>query len=159
MAQVTATTSDQNTGTERVDAPVPHAPAEMGFRYHFYDFLTESLIDLSQVFNGDLHQMLILAVLGRMHIGARISGAWEPPAPPPSMSASRLSDLTAIPRQTVRRKLLDMKAKGWLVQDDRQEWRLAMQDRMSNAHRFLADIDARGIDRAIRLARLFHGAG
>ena len=131
----------------------------MGAVSSLREIVTVELIDLSQVFSGDLHQMLILAVLGRMHIGARISGAWEPPAPPPSMSASRLSELTAIPRQTVRRKLLDMKAKGWLVQDDRQEWRLAMQDGTSNAHRFLADIDARGIDRAIRLARLFHGAG
>ena len=46
--------------------------------------------------------MLILAVLGRMTLAARLSGTWAPPAPPPSISASKLSEMTAISRQTVR---------------------------------------------------------
>ena len=131
----------------------------MSFRDHLHEFLTEHLIDLSQVFCGDLQQVLILAVLGRMHLDARISGAWVPPAPSPSISASRLSELTAIPRQTVRRKLLEMKLKGWLDQDQRRAWRLTIQDGYSRALLSLGDIDTRGINRAIRLAGLFRGAG
>ena len=127
----------------------------MRFRHDFQQFLTEHLIDLSRVFGGDLQQMLILAVLGRMLLDARMSGAWAPPVPPPSISASRLSDLTAIPRQTVRRKLLEMKAKGWLDQDQRRAWRLVILNGRSNAYRSLSDIEARGVSRAIRLARSF----
>jgi hypothetical protein len=138
---------------------LPRTSAEMRFRDHFHEFLTEQLIDLSRAFNGDLQQMLILGVLGRLHVSTRMNGAWAPPAPPPSISASRLSDLTAIPRQTVRRKLLEMRAKGWLEQDQRQAWRLAMRDGCSNACRSLAEIDERGVARAIRLAQLFYGAG
>ena len=150
---------DQPVVCDCAAARVPPSSAEMRFRDHFHEFLTEQLIDLSQAFNGDLQQMLILAVLGRMHLGARRSGAWAPPAPPPSISASRLSDLTAIPRQTVRRKLLEMRAKGWLEQDQHRAWRLTIRDGCANARRSLADIDTRGINRAVRLARLFPGAG
>lgn len=149
----------QRLRSERAETPVPEFPAEMRFRDHLQEFLTECMIDLSQVFDGDLQQALILAVLARVHIGARMSGAWASPDPPPSMTASRLADLTGIPRQTVRRKLLDMKAKGWLEQDQQHAWRLAMRDGYSNVLFCLADIDVRGINRAIRLARLLPGAG
>lgn len=148
---------DQDMGPERAGAP--RSLDEARFRRHLHEFLTEHLIDVSQVFNGDLQQMLILAVLGRMHLRARISGAWAPPAPPPSISASRVAELTAIPRQTVRRKLLDMKAKGWLVQDQHHAWQLVVRNGRSNAHVSLGDIDARGINRSIRLARLLHSSG
>jgi hypothetical protein len=146
-------------GTGFAELSVPRTSAEMRFRDHFHEFLTEQLIDLSQAFNGDLQQMLILAVLGRLYISARMNGAWAPPEPPPSITASRLSGLTVIPRQTVRRKLLEMRAKGWLEQDQRQAWRLAMRDGYSNACRSFSKIDERGIARAIRLAQLFYGAG
>lgn len=136
-------------------APAPLSSGDMHFRSEFAEVLTEHLIDLSQVFDGDLQQALILAVLGRLHLRALIAGACVPPARPPAISASGIAALTAIPRETVRRKLLTMKKKHWLDQDDRQAWRLTKaRDGRSNALISLLDIDARGIERATRLARV-----
>ena len=122
------------------------------------DFLAEHLTDISRVFDGDLQQALILAVLGRMHLGARISGQWRNADPPPTMTASQLAETTAIPRQTVRRKLLAMKAMGWLEQDDQQAWHLVMRSGRSAASLALSDLDARGIHRALRLAAAFRSS-
>lgn len=152
------TSQDRPAAAEPPDAEVlsPPRPAGTAFGLHVQDFLAEHLIDLSRAFDGDMQQMLILAVLGRMHLRARLLGAWAPPAPPPSISASRLAELTAIPRQTVRRKLLAMKAKGWIDQDPGQAWRLTMRDGRSNVLCSLGGIDARAIGRATRLANLYH---
>ncbi len=122
------------------------------------DFLAEHLTDISRVFDGDLQQALILAVLGRMHLRASISGQWRDIDPPPTMTASWLAGTTAIPRQTVRRKLLAMKAMGWLEQDDQQAWRLVTRDGRSVASVALGGLDARGIHRAMRLAGAFRSA-
>jgi IclR helix-turn-helix domain len=122
------------------------------------DFLAEHLADMSRVFGGDLQQALILAVLGRTHLVASVSGRWRDIDPSPAMTASQLAEATAIPRQTVRRKLLAMKALGWLEQDDKQAWRLAMRGGRSAASVALRGLDARGIHRAMRLAGVLQGS-
>jgi hypothetical protein len=122
------------------------------------DFLAEHLADMSRVFGGDLQQALILAVLGRTHLVANINGPWRDIDGSPTMTASQLAETTAIPRQTVRRKLLAMKALGWLEQDDQQAWRLAMRGGRSAAFVALRGLDARGIHRAMRLAGILRGS-
>lgn len=122
------------------------------------DFLADHLADISRVFGGDLQQALILVVLGRMHPVAVVGSRRRDVHPPPPMTASQLAETTAIPRQTVRRKLLAMKALGWLEQDDQQAWRLVMSGRRSAASVALHALDARGVHRAMRLAGAFQNA-
>jgi hypothetical protein len=56
-----------------------------------------------------------------------VAGPFAAERPPPT-NAMRLSDMTGIPRETVRRRLLAMASRGWLVQSPRprREWRLAV---------------------------------
>jgi hypothetical protein len=133
-------------------------PAYKEFHEHFPAFLVEYLIDLSQAFGGDLEQVLILLVLRRLHLRIQIRGAQSRSAPQTSSSASQLSELTAIPRQTVRRKLLDMKSKGWLDQDCKHGWRLAVAGGRSNALSFVSD-DERWMNFVSRVARLYGDNG
>lgn len=92
------------------------------FQYCFVDFLVEYLGDITRVFRGDLTQMLVLAVVGQSRIrmirDALTTGltAAEAAAIRSGVSASRVADLTSVPRQTVRRKLAQLRDKGWVEQ-------------------------------------------
>jgi DNA-binding IclR family transcriptional regulator len=94
-------------------------------------------------------------VLCRMHLVGSVNGRWWDTDRPPTMTASELAETTAISRQTVRRKLLAMRALGWLEQDDRQAWRMVTRSGRCAASVALRGLDRRGIHRAIRLAEAF----
>ncbi|MEJ1160470.1 helix-turn-helix domain-containing protein [Prosthecomicrobium sp. N25] len=123
-------------------------------QYHFVQFVSEHLADCSREFDGDLQEMLVLAIVGQVTLNWRLANAPEPVAPP-SITASRLADVTGIPRQTVRRKLLSLQRRGWVEQHERA-WRLAMKDGITPASKDLAALNGRGIDRASRLLSAFH---
>ncbi len=124
------------------------------FQYTLVEFLAAHLADVSRVFQGDLQQPLILAVLGqrRLHWRAeaeRLDGA--EPGWSPAMAASRIADVTGVPRETVRRKLKLLAARGWIEQSDEGGWTLMVRDGAAPARADLAELDQRSMDRAARL--------
>ncbi len=125
------------------------------FQYAYVQFLTEHLVDCSRQFGGDLQKMLILAVIGQatLHWVRRVD------APDPivaqadsgAVSASRLSDLTGIPRQTIRRKLAALAASGWIEQTENGSWRIRFVEGEARARTDLSALDHRSIARVARL--------
>jgi hypothetical protein len=127
-------------------------------QYRLVQFVVEHLSDVGRAFKGDLQAALVLAVIGQVYLNAVRSrdGAAPDPATLPteriSTSATRIADVTGIPRQTVRRKLEFLENRGWVVRNADSTYCLAVQNGQSAAKRDLHDTDARGLR---RLARLF----
>lgn len=119
-------------------------------QYTFVQFLSEHLADCRRVFNGDLDAVLVFAVLWRNHLRALLNQTGKSAAAP-AMSASRLSDVTGVPRETVRRKLNRFSQNGWIEQNAGGAWRLNAKDGASTAQRDLTEIDQRGCARFLRL--------
>jgi 7-alpha-hydroxysteroid dehydrogenase len=69
----------------------------------------------------------------------------------PGISASRLADITAIPRQTVRRKLMALEQIGWARQTADQTWCLTVREGGTSLRSELAETDARAMERIARL--------
>lgn len=98
-----------------------------------------------------------MAVLGQARLGA-VRAAANPEstvldvgAAAESTNASRIADITKIPRQTVRRKLQSLEARGWIERDDAGAYRLVSVEGQSTARRDLAEPDRRAIQRIARL--------
>jgi biotin operon repressor len=82
------------------------------------------LITLRRHFGGDLDRMLVLAIIGSRTLPSRrIDGLSyeefvalrrneEAPAP---INLQSIADCSGIPRETVRRKIRDLEALGWIV--------------------------------------------
>ena len=128
-------------------------------QYLLVDFLAEHLADTSRVFGGDMQKAVLLAILGQAHLSAEhaagASGRRVTEFPPErrGMTTLRLSDASGIPRETVRRKLMEMARAGWLTREG-TFWVLVMQDQTSVVRADLSGIDDRGITRAARLFAL-----
>lgn len=121
-------------------------------QYVFVQFLSEHLADCSREFNGDLQQLLILAVIGQVFI-ADCMRAKGPPLPEATngISASRLADVCRIPRETVRRKLKLLEEKNWICQDGEQSWTILHENGVAAARKGLDSLDRRGM---MRLAKM-----
>lgn len=117
------------------------------FQYRFVEFLTDHLSDCSRTFGGDLQQMLVLAIIGQVELHARTRPAQGDGMAEASITASRISDVSGIPRETVRRKLAMLETRGWIARRPDGSWRLATTDGDSAARRDLGDLDKRGIAR------------
>jgi DNA-binding IclR family transcriptional regulator len=115
-------------------------------QYHFVQFLAEHLSDVSRVFNGDLQEVLVLAIIGQVYMHADEHGRENA-----SIAATRISEVTNIPRQTVRRKLQSLERRGFINQLESGSWQLVVHDMQAVAQRGLYDVDQRGIDRLIKL--------
>ncbi len=84
---------------------------------------TELLITLRRHFRGDLDLMLVLAVIGSRTLPPRrvqglsygdfASGRRLDPAVNP-INLQSVAECSGIPRETVRRKVLDLEAMGWV---------------------------------------------
>jgi hypothetical protein len=122
-------------------------------QYHYVQFLAEHLTDCRKTLGGDFDDLMLLAVLGQRFLQARRdyhagdTGAearvW--------MSALRISDVTSVPRESVRRKLARLAARGWVTHDPAHGWRIAGTFDESRAKVDLADLDRRGIERLAKL--------
>lgn len=129
------------------------------YQYCFVEFFIEHLSDLSRAFRGDLQAVIVLALIGQVQLRAmRQAGlaGQDPFSLPPerlSISASRLADVTGIPRQTVRRKLTALERRGWVERDDASAYRLALRDGTAAARIDLEAIDQRAMTRIARLFR------
>jgi len=127
------------------------------YQYRFVEFFIDHLTDVSRAFRGDLQAMLVLALIGQSWINAvRAAQAEgiEPADLPPertSTSASRIADVTGIPRQTVRRKLAALEERGWIWRNEDGSCRLAHADGQTAARRDLSDTDRRALRRVARL--------
>ncbi len=124
----------------------------LSYQYEFVEFFTDHLSDVSRVFGGDLQTVLLLAVIGQVRLRAYKDNGNDSEHFPLGISASRLSDITGIPRETVRRKLEALDAKGWIERVETASWRIRMDGEKSAARRELQDLDDRAID---RIARVF----
>lgn len=124
----------------------------IAFQYHFVEFMTGHLIRCSRRFGGDLDEMLILAIIGQVHLRAeldvaadgRVSRRSEPSEV--AISASRIADVTGIPRATARRKLAKLQKRGWAEQLHDGQWKLIFRDGAAPVAHDLADLDTSGID-------------
>ena len=129
----------------------------MDYQYKFVEFFVEHLEDMSRAFRGDLQQMMVLAIIGQVKLrvvrAAVLAG--DDPATIPlercGISASRIADVTVIPRQTVRRKLEILEQRGWIERLEDSTWMLRYQDGVAEARVGLSDVDQRAIDRVARL--------
>ena len=122
-------------------------------QYHYVQFLTEHLADCARTFSGDLTKVLVLAVLGQRYIETQISAQRDKASGQSgAMSASRVADVTGLPRETVRRKLEALSDLGWVEQGPDRRWQIAAVAGATTLRSDLKDLDARGLQ---RLARLF----
>ena len=129
------------------------------FQYRFVEFFIEHLSDVSRAFRGDLQAVIVLALIGQVQMRAMRQAALagqDPYALPPervSISASRIADVTGIPRQTVRRKFVALERRGWVVQGEAGAYRLAIRDGTAPAKIDLEAVDRRAMARVARLFR------
>jgi hypothetical protein len=129
------------------------------YQYCFVEFFLDHLGDVSKAFNGDLQQVLILGLVGQVRLNAvkRAVVSGRDPAhlelAETVISASRIADVSGIPRQTVRRKLALLEAQGWIAQAQDGGWHLIVdpQSGESPAKRDLDELDRRA---RVRIARL-----
>ncbi len=117
-------------------------------QYHFVQFFAEHLSDVSKAFEGDLQEMLVLAIIGQVYLYADGQGRENA-----QINASRLSDVTGVPRQTVRRKLASLKERGWIEKAEDGGWRLVAHDQSAPARKDLSELDRRGVERVIKLVK------
>lgn len=128
---------------------VNYIPAQ----YAFVQFFSEHLVDCSRTFNGDLVQVLVLAILGQRRLEADLSRASDGAEAPNSMwmSASRLADVAGLPRETVRRKLSILVERGWIVRDAKGGHAIASDGVTAKARQDLTEIEVRQTERIARL--------
>ncbi|HBS50037.1 MAG TPA: hypothetical protein DEA05_08100 [Rhodobacteraceae bacterium] len=110
--------------SQRADAVAAAFEAgHLDYQYVFVEFLIDHFVDVGRAFKGDCQAMLVLAVLGQARLHAvraaagQDAGAQSPEAAVGSPNASRIADITGIPRQTVRRKLAMLADRGWIARD------------------------------------------
>lgn len=122
-------------------------------QYHYVQFLADHLTDCRKTLGGDFDDLMMMAVLGQRFLGARQAiAAGETGAEDRIwMSALRLSDVTGVPRESVRRKLIRLQARGWVTQNPVKGWCLAGSMDRAAARDDLDPLDARGLERLARL--------
>lgn len=97
------------------------------------------LSGLRQVFDGDLDSVLILAVVGSAVLPRDrlpkdlayddfLTGESRRNLVTP-LNTHSISQITGIPRESVRRKLSKLQKKGWTVRDDRGHWAIGDEAR------------------------------
>ena len=126
------------------------------FQHHFIEFLAAHLSDSARLFNGDLEEMLVCVVLARANLRDEVGQSTHKKSEDSgrsALSAARLSELTGIPRETVRRKLKSLENRGWAVRVGRSGWRLALQGETPVLRSDLQDYLRREIRRLVKLVR------
>jgi hypothetical protein len=135
--------------SERDQLTAALAERYLDVQYVYVQFMSEHLADCARTFEGDLGQMLILAVIGQSHLSAVRAQPGDVVSY--GVSALRIADVTGLPRETVRRKLVKLADRGWVAQGE-AGWRLAGAEAMQpQARTDLSEIDRRGLERLARL--------
>ena len=90
--------------------------------------MTSLLVQCRRHFRGDLDRMLVLCVIGDRTLSAKNIpddfthqdlGRTKTELPEEPVNLQFISDFSGIPRETVRRKLLDLQSLGWIERDER----------------------------------------
>lgn len=129
---------------------------ETVFHYHLTEFMASHLTDCCTVFDGDLHEMLVFTILAQRYLRDQVARLHETEAQPEErrvISATRIAAQTGMPRETVRRKLQALQARGWVEKTGRAEWRIAVTDGQATARLGLEDFLRREARRVIRFTR------
>lgn len=120
-------------------------------QYAFVQFFTEHLVDLVDSFEGDLTQMLVLAVLGQRRLESHFDGHDESKCGQACMSASRIADVLHLPRQTVNRKLAALKALGWIDKHPQEGWYIVGDETNAPAKEAFSEFEDRFNNRLAKL--------
>jgi hypothetical protein len=84
------------------------------------------LVTLRRDFDGDLDAMLVLLTLSlgteRQDWAKALMGDLDPPKPGRLTNTQSIAQASGIPRETVRRKLETMQARGWIERDGTGHW-------------------------------------
>jgi DNA-binding MarR family transcriptional regulator len=118
------------------------------FQYAFTEFFINHLVDCSRTFDGDLQELLVLAIIGQVCLRSYLDGVSVANQQDyRAISASRIADVTGIPRETVRRKLRSLSDRGWITQSEDSSWKLTVENGVAAAQESLANLDQRGVKR------------
>jgi hypothetical protein len=101
------------------------------FKHEFLELLFAVLVDERPIFGDDLDALLVYTAISRYHLrDERLGRAIEDPdfGERRGHTTARIARSTRIPRETVRRKLLLLEAKGLLERGPHDEWRVAVRD-------------------------------
>jgi hypothetical protein len=123
----------------------------LSFQLHLADFMGAHLSDCCTIFDGDLHEMLVFTILAQRYLRERVTDAADAERRP--VSAARVAAQTGVPRETVRRKLLSLEARGWVEKAGRSGWRVAIADGRVQAGIGLDDFLHREVRRTVKFAR------
>jgi DNA-binding MarR family transcriptional regulator len=123
-------------------------------QYAFVQFFTEHIADIVVTFDNDLNEMLVLAVLGQRRLEVEVTRTAEDHEgmARACMTASRISEVTNLPRQTVNRKLQSLRARGWIDRDPGAGWYVRGRGGAAPVRQDLNPLERRF---AARLARLY----
>lgn len=121
-------------------------------QYGFVEFFADHLAACSRAFEGDLQKMLILALVGQAYIAALNRS--EGNAIDGAINATRIADITAIPRQTVNRKLRAMECDGFIHRQP-TGWILNVESGKSIAGQTLSGLTANQIQAISRFLAAF----
>ena len=156
-------TTVQAVGGTIIPSRTPPLAAEraLQLRYHYVEFLTEHLSDCCRVFEGDLQEMLVFAVLGQVHVRALLDAQPDGPSSRRSVPAGRDQRLAhrrrhGHPAADRAPQARQAQSRGWVVPKASGLWMLATRDGAAAGARGQADIDAldaRSMERVLRLAR------
>jgi hypothetical protein len=91
------------------------------------DAFCELLVTLRRQFGGDLDRMLVLAIIGSRTLArGRTDGLCydqfmdaERAGEPATTNLQSIAQYSGIPRETVRRKVLDLERRGWISRTDK----------------------------------------
>jgi DNA-binding MarR family transcriptional regulator len=129
-------------------------------------FFIRHMSSLHKLF-GDLEDALLLAAIGIGPLSEKLKAyqsteetlhlSYGAPVGEASITnAVRLSEITGIPRQTVRRKLQSFAKRGWVEQLPDRHWRLARRpDQTSNLARDLSEANGEMLKELAQLLSRF----
>ena len=120
------------------------------YQYCIVEYLCAHLVDCARAFNGDLDKVLVLALIGQVGIRDLLDAPGNPPEATKAISASRLADVSGIPRETIRRKLKELADLGY-IEASETGWRLKLDQGRSTARKALSALDEKAIQNAARL--------
>lgn len=125
-------------------------------QYLWVQFATEWLADCSRAFNGDLQLMLILSVIGQVQLADfATAGGVADNMQSRAISASRISDVTGIPRETVRRKLKLLHDKGWIDRRGESHWCIRVENGNAPVRQALGQLEDNAIRKICRFVAAF----
>jgi hypothetical protein len=118
-------------------------------QYHFVTFFIEHLLDVAKTFEGDLIEFLVMATVQQARIRAD-----ELSRQHALVNTSTVADITGIPRETVRRKLLSLEKQGRVQHVEKVGWEVPASSCDTVAREVLAELDRGGVERVLKLDRL-----